>query len=178
MEQKIVTVPNRDRTQGGADRKEILRGELEALLSMDEPLITLFSNAAAFIYDALDRLNWAGFYFLKGDSLFLGPFIGKPACTRIENGKGVCGASVIRREVLVVDDVDAFPGHIACDSASRSEIVLPLILASGRVLGVLDVDSPDLERFSIEERALLEALRDVIVSKLDRMVSLDEAIFV
>jgi L-methionine (R)-S-oxide reductase len=159
------------------ERWSALASELESLLNIEEPLVTLFANSAAFLDIALDRLNWAGFYFLRGDTLFLGPFIGKPACTQIAIGKGVCGACVEQRLSIVVQDVDAFPGHIACDSASRSEIALPLILASGRMIGVLDLDSPIIGRFTDEDKLGLELLRDVIVSKLGRMIKGDGAVF-
>ena len=101
------------------------------------------------------RLNWAGFYFLRGDTLVVGPFQGLPACTRIKLGDGVCGTAAVRGETIVVPDVHAFPGHIACDSASQSEIVVPLF-ARDRVIGVLDIDSPELGRFGADERALFE----------------------
>jgi L-methionine (R)-S-oxide reductase len=115
------------------------------------------ANLTSLIFNGLDDLNWAGFYFLKGDVLVLGPFQGKPACVRIEMGKGVCGAAAAKRETLVVADVHEFPGHIACDVASNSEIVVPLI-RDGRVIGVLDIDSPKLRRFDNEDRAGMQAL--------------------
>jgi GAF domain-containing protein len=140
--------------------------ELDSLLDQNEPLLTSLSNAAAFIYQALDSLNWAGFYFLKDKTLFLGPFIGKPACTVLVPGKGVCSASVEQRKTIVVPDVHAFPGHIACDADSRSEIVLPLILLNGECVGVLDLDSPMPDRFDELDREGLEMLRDIIVKKI------------
>jgi L-methionine (R)-S-oxide reductase len=115
------------------------------------------ANLAALIFGGLDDLNWAGFYFLKDGQLVLGPFQGKPACVRIEMGKGVCGTAAARRETLMVADVHEFAGHIACDAASNSEIVVPLI-KDGRVIGVLDIDSPSRGRFDGEDRAGLEAL--------------------
>jgi L-methionine (R)-S-oxide reductase len=156
----------------------ILAKELSSLLDTKEPIITLFANAAAFVYDTVERLNWAGFYLLKGNTLYLGPFIGKAACTIIEVGKGVCGTSVAQRVTIVVPDVNNFPGHIACDAASRSEIVMPLILASGRIIGVLDLDSAEVDRFSEDDRIGLELLRDVIVAKLDVMILEDNALFI
>jgi len=110
----------------------------------------------------LPDLNWAGFYFLKGGELVLGPFQGRPACVRIAVGKGVCGTAVTRRASVVVADVHAFPGHIACDSASNSELVVPLI-KNGVVHGVLDLDSPLLERFDDEDRQACERLVDMFV---------------
>jgi GAF domain-containing protein len=115
------------------------------------------ANLAALIFGGLDDLNWAGFYLLKDGELVLGPFQGKPACVRIALGKGVCGTAAERRQTLVVEDVEAFPGHIACDVASRSEIVVPLV-RDGHLIGVLDLDAPIAARFDDEDRAGLEAL--------------------
>ena len=114
---------------------------------------------AALLYQALPGLNWAGFYFMRDGGLVLGPFQGKVACIRIPVGKGVCGTAAAKRETIVVPDVEKFPGHIACDHASRSEIVVPL-LKEGRLFGVLDLDSPNLARFDNEDEAgLQEAVR-------------------
>lgn len=123
-----------------------LAAELVGLLSGESDFMANAANTAALIFDALPDLNWAGFYFLKEGELVVGPFQGKPACVRIALGKGVCGTAAVERKTIVVPDVDAFPGHIACDSASRSEIVVPLI-ADGKLVGVLDIDSPRLSRF-------------------------------
>jgi GAF domain-containing protein len=116
----------------------------------------------ALLYQMLPDVNWVGFYFLHGAELVLGPFQGKVACVRIAMGRGVCGTAAERREILVVPDVNEFPGHIACDAASRSEIVLPLI-QHGRLLGVLDLDSPNLARFDHEDRDGLEASVDLLL---------------
>src|SRR5215470_15343507 len=119
---------------------------LAALLSGESDPLANLANASAHLAESLDRINWCGFYIARGEELVLGPFQGKPACVRIPFGKGVCGTAAARRETLVVADVNAFPGHIACDAASRSEIVVPIL--DGRVLrGVLDIDSPELSRF-------------------------------
>ena len=115
------------------------------------------ANTASLIFHSLPDINWAGFYILMGGQLVLGPFHGKPACTRIELGKGVCGTAALRRETVVVPDVNAFEGHIACDHASQSEIVVPL-LSDGRLVGVLDIDSPAKGRFSEEDRVGCEPL--------------------
>ena len=115
------------------------------------------SNISALIAETLADLNWAGFYLLRGGMLTVGPFQGKPACIHIRPGKGVCGTAMERDETVVVPDVHLFPGHIACDSASQSEIVVP-IHAKGKVIGVLDIDSPSLNRFSETEKETLEAL--------------------
>ncbi|ORX77568.1 GAF domain-containing protein [Anaeromyces robustus] len=125
-------------------------------LAEDEPnFIPVLSNASALIYDNLDNLNWAGFYLMNKGSLLLGPFQGKVACIRIALGKGVCGTSAQNDETLVVPNVHEFPGHIACDSASNSEIVIP-IHKDGKVIGVLDIDSPNLNRFTEEDKEGLE----------------------
>src|ERR1700752_3490476 len=123
-----------------------LADELGGLLRGERDLIANAANTAALIFDLLPDLNWAGFYFLRGGELVLGPFQGKPACVRIAVGKGVCGTAAARGTTVVVEDVREFPGHIACDAASRSEIVVP-ILAGGSLVGVLDLDSPSLARF-------------------------------
>src|SRR5579859_219532 len=123
-----------------------LAEELGGLLSGESDFVANAANTTALLFDALPDLNWVGFYFLKHDELVVGPFQGKPACVRIALGKGVCGTAAVERRTIVVPDVEAFPGHIACDAASRSEIVIPLI-AGGQLLGVLDIDSPKLARF-------------------------------
>jgi L-methionine (R)-S-oxide reductase len=115
------------------------------------------ANLSSLLMGGLDGLNWAGFYFLKDGELVLGPFQGRPACVRIAIGKGVCGTAAAQRTALIVADVHEFPGHIACDVASNSEIVLPL-LKDGRLIGVLDIDSPVFSRFDDEDRKGLEAL--------------------
>lgn len=133
-----------------------LAASLAALLDGETDALANLANASALLAEALDRINWCGFYLLRGDELVLGPFQGKSACVRIALGRGVCGTAAARRETLVVPDVHAFPGHIACDAASRSEIVVP-ILANGRLCGVLDVDAPETSRFDDEDRQGLEA---------------------
>ena len=142
-----------------------LAAELDALLSGETDATANAANAAAAIYHSLPALNWAGFYFLRGAELVLGPFQGRPACVRIPVGKGVCGTAAERRASVLVPDVEAFPGHIACDSASRSELVVPL-LAGDRLLGVLDMDSPDLNRFDAADQAGCEALAAIVVRHL------------
>lgn len=129
---------------------------------IDDPIANA-ANFSAVLWHGLEGLNWAGFYFVKGGSLLLGPFQGKPACVRIPMGKGVCGAAAARKETLIVPDVHAFPGHIACDSASNSEIVVPLI-RDEVVLGVLDLDSPHFGRFGPEDQKGLEALAAAFVA--------------
>ncbi|HET7883497.1 MAG TPA: GAF domain-containing protein [Acetobacteraceae bacterium] len=139
--------------------------ELDALLSGEPDATANAANAAAAIYHSLPDLNWAGFYFLRDGELVLGPFQGRPACVRIALGKGVCGTAAAQRRSIVVANVEAFPGHIACDTASKSELVVPL-LAGDRLLGVLDLDSPKLGRFDELDRAGCEALVQVIVRHL------------
>jgi L-methionine (R)-S-oxide reductase len=124
------------------------------------------ANAAALLFECVPELNWAGFYFLRGGELVVGPFQGRVACVRIPMGSGVCGTAAARRATLVVPDVHAFPGHIACDTASDSEIVVPL-LAGERLVGVLDLDSPRLDRFGADDARLLEALAERLVAASD-----------
>jgi GAF domain-containing protein len=133
-----------------------LEAQARALFAGERDALANAANMAALLFANLTDLNWAGFYFLRGNELVLGPFQGKVACVRIALGKGVCGAAAQRRESLIVPDVHAFPGHIACDAASRSEIVIPLI-EGARIWGVLDLDSPKLSRFSDADAAGLES---------------------
>lgn len=141
--------------------------DLDNLLSLDDPTITTLANSAAFLYDTVSNINWAGFYLFDGEKLILGPFCGKPACTMISIGKGVCGTAALRREVVVVGDVHNFPGHIACDMASLSEIVLPLAIG-GKLLGVLDIDSPIMGRFEPDDVSGLTAIVRIIEGKIGR----------
>ena len=134
----------------------LLRAQLLAFAETDRHWTPLLSNASALLYDAMENVNWAGFYLVRGDRLVLGPFQGKPACVHIAKGRGVCGAAWAEDNTLRVPDVHAFPGHIACDCASRSEIVIPLH-AAGEIRGVLDIDSPAEDRFSQADQAGLEA---------------------
>ncbi|MBB2199217.1 GAF domain-containing protein [Gluconacetobacter sp. 1c LMG 22058] len=142
-----------------------LLDSVAAILAGEPDLIANAANVAALLFEALPRINWAGFYFLRDDQLVLGPFQGRVACTRIPLGKGVCGTAATRRETIVVADVHAFPGHIACDAASASEIVVPL-LAGDRLIGVLDIDSPIPDRFTPQDRQLVEAVAALLVRAL------------
>ncbi|HTT83071.1 MAG TPA: GAF domain-containing protein [Rhizomicrobium sp.] len=138
--------------------------QLEALLAGESDVVANAANTAALLYHALPDLNWAGFYFLREHGeLVLGPFQGKPACVRIAAGKGACGAAVVRRQSVLVEDVLAFPGHIACDSASRSELVVPLI-AGETILGVIDLDSPSPSRFDMQDQQGIETLARIYVA--------------
>ena len=138
---------------------------IAALAEDSQPLSTL-ANASALLYEALPDINWVGFYLASGDMLHLGPFQGRTACTQIPFGRGVCGTAAATRQVQVVQDVQRFPGHIACDSASRSEIVLP-IWVDGRLLGVLDIDSPSLNRFTEEDADGLTAFVAALTRSVD-----------
>ena len=129
---------------------QLLKEQAAAIIETEPHYVAALSNISALIYEALDRLNWAGFYLMDRGSLLVGPFQGKTACIRIEIGKGVCGTAVKEGKTQRVADVHAFPGHIACDSASNSEIVLP-VCSGGRIVGVLDIDSPVPGRFSEED---------------------------
>lgn len=135
-----------------------LLAQARALTAGEPDRIANAANVAALVFQALPRINWAGFYFLQGEELVLGPFQGKPACVRIPVGRGVCGTAVAESRTQHVDDVHAFPGHIACDAASRSEVVVPLRDAGGAIIGVLDIDSPEPARFDADDVAGLEAL--------------------
>ncbi len=137
------------------------RQQLTALLTDESDWLANLANTASLLSLQLDRINWVGFYLVRGHDLVLGPFIGKPACTRIAWGRGVCGTAAARGETLVVPNVHQFPGHIACDAASSSEIVVPL-WAGGQVVGVLDVDSPHMDRFGDDERRYLEEVAGLI----------------
>ncbi|MBM3547577.1 MAG: GAF domain-containing protein [Alphaproteobacteria bacterium] len=151
-----------------ADFYRELASQLEGLVHGERDAIANAANMSALIYTTMPDLNWAGFYFMRGGDLVLGPFQGLPACIRIPVGKGVCGTAVERRSTILVEDVHAFPGHIACDSASRSELVVPLV-RGGTIIGVLDLDSPRKARFDIEDQAGVEALARIWVAGSDAL---------
>ncbi|CAM3259034.1 GAF domain-containing protein [Sporolactobacillus spathodeae] len=134
---------------------------LKSLIKDEPSRIANLANASALLGEYLDRINWVGFYLLDDNELVLGPFQGKPACVRIALGKGVCGTAALTKEIIRVPDVHEFPGHIACDAASRSEIVIPLFQADD-FIGVLDIDSPFLDRFSEEDQQFLEAFAETL----------------
>lgn len=138
---------------------------LQSLVADEPDAIANLANSAALVWEALPDINWAGFYLNRGGELVLGPFQGKPACVRIPLGKGVCGTAAARRETVLVEDVNRFPGHIACDSASRSEIVVPLV-SGNRLIGVLDVDAPGVGRFDEDDRRGLEAVGAILAAKI------------
>jgi L-methionine (R)-S-oxide reductase len=155
-----------DRAAPKPELYDSLRRSLEAVTEGESDSLANLANAAALLFEGLPGINWAGFYLRRGEELVLGPFQGKVACVRITWGKGVCGTAAERGETLVVPDVNTFPGHIACDAASRSEIVVPLF-SGARVVGVLDVDAPKDSRFDEEDRAGLEAFARVIETRVD-----------
>ena len=142
-----------------------LLAQARALVHGERDRIANAANLSALVYHALPHLNWVGFYFFDGKELVVGPFQGLPACVRIPLDKGVCGAAASQRVTQRIEDVDAFPGHIACDSASRSELVVPLV-HNGDLVGVFDLDSPSLARFDAEDQAGLEAIAAVFVEAL------------
>ncbi len=140
--------------------------QARALLAGESNRIANAANFAALLYHTMPQLNWAGFYFLEDGELVVGPFQGKPACVRIAIGRGVCGKAAATKQTQLVPDVHAFADHIACDAASRSEIVIPLLTATGELFGVLDLDSPELARFDEEDRNGLEIVASVFVETL------------
>ena len=149
-----------------ADLHAQLLEQARALLEGERDRTANAANLSSLVFHTLPDLNWAGFYWLKQGELVLGPFQGKPACVRIALGKGVCGTAALERRSIVVPDVNAFPGHIACDSASASEVVVPVV-AGGRVIGVLDLDSPVRGRFDEADARALEALVRVFLDATD-----------
>lgn len=142
-----------------------LLAQARALVHGETDRIANAANLSALVYHALPQLNWVGFYFYDGKELVVGPFQGLPACVRIPLSKGVCGAAASSRQTQRIEDVDAFPGHIACDSASRSELVVPLV-HNGTLIGVFDIDSPVLARFDADDQLGLEAIAQVFVEAL------------
>ncbi|WP_444921852.1 GAF domain-containing protein [Microbulbifer sp. CnH-101-G] len=144
-----------------------LNSQLEGLLSAENDWLANTANASALLFMELEDINWAGFYFLHEDELRLGPFQGKPACTRIPVGAGVCGTAVSTGESQLVEDVHQFPGHIACDAVSASEVVIPLYDNNGRCLGVLDIDSPTVARFTQEDLTGLQGFAQVLLKSTD-----------
>ena len=149
-----------------SDQYADLLAQARALFAGERDKTANAANLAALLFHTLPELNWAGFYWIKDGGLVLGPFQGKPACVRIALGKGVCGTAARERRTIVVPDVERFPGHIACDSASRSEVVVPLV-KGGAVIGVLDLDSPKLARFSEADARGLETLAAALLDASD-----------
>ncbi|MCF8242507.1 MAG: GAF domain-containing protein [Melioribacteraceae bacterium] len=155
-----------DKNMSDEEIYKCLIPQVEALLIEDEPIISNLANFTAALKDAFDKISWVGFYFLKNGTLYLGPFQGKPACSQIKHGSGVCGTSAAEMKVIIVDDVNKFPGHIACDPGSKSEIVLPVIW-NNKLVGVLDLDSYDYNSFNEMDAEYLSKLISIIYGKLD-----------
>jgi L-methionine (R)-S-oxide reductase len=153
-------------TGDGLEGYALLAAQLEALLAGERDFIANAAQLSAFLYSEVPDLNWAGFYLNRNEELVLGPFQGKVACVRIPFGKGVCGAAARTRSTQRVEDVHAFPGHIACDSASNSELVVPLV-KDGQLVGVLDLDSPRTGRFTPEDQAGIERLAAIFLAATD-----------
>ena len=145
----------------------ILLEQLTGLLSGESDPIATMANAASFLFNSLYGVSWAGFYLKRGDDLVVGPFCGKPACTRIKPGRGVCGTAFSEQNTIVVPNVHEFPGHIACDPDSRSEIVIPLFGKDNTPFGVLDLDSYEFDRFDAETAGFLSKASEIISSRLD-----------
>lgn len=155
------------KTEGSKEMKyQSMIKQYRYLLENERDWLANLSNTASFLYQFLDDINWSGFYLLKQGELVLGPFMGKPACVRIPVGKGVCGAAVAENKTQVVTDVHQFPGHIACDAASRSEIVIPLV-ENDNILGVLDIDSPSVGRFDAVDKQYLEQILSILLTSCD-----------
>ena len=150
-----------------SDSYETLLEQLKGLLESSYTDVANMANMASLFYWSIEDINWVGFYLAENGTLMLGPFHGKPACVTIEMGKGVCGTAALRRETMLVDDVDEFPGHIQCDAASRSELVVPII-KDGELYGVLDIDSPRESRFTRSEKELFEAAVRIFLAKIAR----------
>jgi len=155
-----------NQTGAGLEGYRLLCAQLESLLADEQDFIANAAQFSAFLYNQIDDLNWAGFYLNRNEELVLGPFQGQIACVRIPFGRGVCGAAAASRQTQLVEDVHAFPGHIACDSASNSELVVPLI-KDGRLIGVLDLDSPKLARFTEADQAGIEQLAAIFLRLTD-----------
>src|SRR6266446_10283217 len=147
-----------------------IASQLSSLLAGERDLVANAANFAALVFHSLPDLNWAGFYFMKNGELVLGPFQGKPACMRIAFGRGVCGVAAAKCATTIVPNVDEFPGHIACDVESKSEIVIPL-MKNERFIGVLDLDSPQLSRFDEADAAGLETLLKILLASTETDVS-------
>ncbi len=161
----MASQPTKSAAPSKRELYDQLASQLSSLLAGERDLIANAANFSALVFCSLPDLNWVGFYFAKDGELVLGPFQGKPACVRIKLGQGVCGAGAEKCETLIVPNVHEFPGHIACDSASNSEIVIPLMKDS-RLIGVLDLDSPKLSRFDEDDAAGLEKLVRILISSV------------
>lgn len=148
----------------------LLTKQLQSLIEDEQNLIAILSNTSAILNDNLDQINWVGFYLIENEELILGPFQGHPACVHIAIGKGVCGTAVAEDKTQLVKDVHAFPGHIACDANSKSEIVIP-IHVNDEIIGVLDIDAPITDRFTNEDKEGLEVIVKVIVKVIEKQLT-------
>lgn len=148
------------------EQYQLVEKQLRALLEGEHNAIANLSNASALLNQFLENINWVGFYLVEDNELVLGPFQGLPACVRIPFGKGVCGTAALNKETIRVEDVHQFPGHIACDAASQSEIVIPLLKADGTLIGVLDIDSPEKNRFDELDQTYLELFVSTLMTYL------------
>ena len=162
----MFEMPSIDDTEKRSFYRELLQ-QARALLRGENDPVANAANLTALVFHQVPALNWAGFYFLRDGELVVGPFQGRPACVRIELGRGVCGTAAAERRTVLVEDVDEFPGHIPCDAASRSEIVVPLIRSDGALIGVLDLDSPQQGRFDHADAEGLEALAACYLASLE-----------
>lgn len=162
----MFDIQTADASLGKTEMYRLLTEQLKGLFEGERNLIANAANMSALVYQQVPDLNWCGFYLFDGTELVLGPFQGKVACVRIALNRGVCGAAASSRETQLVKDVHSFPGHIACDAASQSEIVVPLV-KNGQLIGVWDVDSPKLARFDEEDKAGMQALCEVFLASID-----------
>lgn len=162
----MFDIQTADASLGKTEMYRLLTEQLKGLLEGERNLIANAANMSALVYQQVPDLNWCGFYLFDGTELVLGPFQGKVACVRIALNRGVCGAAASTQETQLVKDVHSFPGHIACDVASQSEIVVPLV-KNGQLIGVWDVDSPKLARFDEEDKAGMQALCGVFLASID-----------
>jgi GAF domain-containing protein len=162
----MIEHPELDRNQSETEIYKSLHPVIDSILSSGDPVISALANITSLIMEACTKVSWVGFYILKGTTLYLAPFQGKLACTQIAYGKGVCGTAVVKKETIIVDDVTKYDGHIACDSDSRSEIVVPLI-KNGVVYGVIDIDSTSLTAFDNDDKYHIEKIASAICGKID-----------
>ena len=147
------------------EKYRLLEKQIKALLNKEENILSNLANFTAALKQTFNKISWVGFYLFDGEKLYLGPFQGKVACTVIDMGKGVCGSAAAKRETIIVDDVEKFPGHIACDPESRSEIVVPII-KNDKLYGVLDLDSRDLNSFGVEDKRYIEEFCSFLSSEI------------
>ena len=158
----MLTIINNSKELSKSNLYKELHSFLQSLIGEEQDMIANMANMSSLLYFSLPNINWSGFYIFDGHELVLGPFHGKPACVRIPMGKGVCGTSALNRTIIMVEDVHQFPGHIACDAASNSEIVIPIIV-NDVLIGVLDIDSPIICRFDLDDKEGLESLVNTLI---------------